>query len=235
MLTGIALYAFGRSLFGPTGGLTALLFFALSPTHIRYSQEIRMYALMFLLAVLSMHAFAAYVRSKNPVHGALHLLANSALAWTHLLSPLLFVSQGAYLVLCRPLDRRRTGTWILAHVAIGIGIACWLATLDTTDLKDAVSWVREARFRQLMATVLLTHTYAGESLEHFRWLDWSNLFPLTVVAFWTWGLMTRKGERQEAGVRRQETGKCRRGLWKGRPGGQGSFHHRRRWCCCCCG
>ncbi|MGD8819304.1 MAG: glycosyltransferase family 39 protein, partial [Anaerolineae bacterium] len=55
VLTGLAsipcLYAVGRRLAGTTVGLLAALFLAVSPFHIYYSQEVRMYGLVTLLCL----------------------------------------------------------------------------------------------------------------------------------------------------------------------------------------
>lgn len=56
-LTVPVIYALGRHLAGERGGLTAALLLALSPFHVRFSQEARMYALLTLLASLALWAF----------------------------------------------------------------------------------------------------------------------------------------------------------------------------------
>ncbi len=52
-----AIYLFGRTLFGRTAGLVAAFCVALSPMHWQFAQEIRMYGLMTLIALLSCWTF----------------------------------------------------------------------------------------------------------------------------------------------------------------------------------
>jgi len=49
------LYATGRRLLGPRGGLAAAFLLAISPFHIYYSQEVRMYVLVTLLGLAATH------------------------------------------------------------------------------------------------------------------------------------------------------------------------------------
>ena len=66
-LLGIAtigvLYCLGRELFDQTIGLTAAALLAVSPIHIAYSQEARMYALALLINLLCVWAFTRLLRS----------------------------------------------------------------------------------------------------------------------------------------------------------------------------
>ncbi len=66
-LLGIAslplVYRLGRTLAGVREGLVAMAFLAVSPFHVRYSQEARSYALLFFLCLLSLDLLVALRRS----------------------------------------------------------------------------------------------------------------------------------------------------------------------------
>ena len=58
-------YRLGREFFGKTTGLLAALFLALSPMHLRYAQEARMYSLFELTALLSLFFFYKGVETRQ--------------------------------------------------------------------------------------------------------------------------------------------------------------------------
>ncbi len=61
-----AVYCLGRRLLGPTGGVLAALILALSPFHVRFAQETRMYALLTLNASLALLALTHLRRGPRP-------------------------------------------------------------------------------------------------------------------------------------------------------------------------
>src|SRR3954462_12554466 len=77
-------WAFARSLFGARAGWIAAVLFALNPFLTRYAQETRMYALVILLALVSVSCFIgafALGRSRRWTIG--FAVAHAALLWTH--------------------------------------------------------------------------------------------------------------------------------------------------------
>ena len=197
MLTAVALYFFARCLFGGVCGVVALLFFALSPLHIQMSQEIRMYPLLYLLAVLSVHTFYLYSRSENPVWGGAHLIVNALLVWTHMLAPALVVAEAAYLLLCRPIVPRRIVAWLVAHAAVGIGLVCWIATIDMNDFERSAGWIELPCFEDLVLALSAVRTYAWQGAERFPLLQWVFLVPVCIVA------ARAARSREDAGLRRK--------------------------------
>jgi len=73
-LTVPVIFLFGRRLAGPGTGILAALVLAVSPFHVRFAQEARMYALLALTAAAAM-ACLAYVLSQVPT------TRNSILSW----------------------------------------------------------------------------------------------------------------------------------------------------------
>src|SRR4051795_1920454 len=55
----------GRRWFGPAAGLGAALLFACSPTHVRYSQEVRPYALGLAFLFLTLWALDEYRSARS--------------------------------------------------------------------------------------------------------------------------------------------------------------------------
>ncbi len=77
-----AAYLLGRLFFGPGGGLVVMLCVALSPIHIQFSREIRMYGLMTVLAAVSVYSHARLVGGGGRRWWILHGLNNMVLFWT---------------------------------------------------------------------------------------------------------------------------------------------------------
>lgn len=125
------LYAWGRRSFGRLAGFAAACCLCLSPLHIFHGQNIRVYAMVTLLALVSLWALSEWtVGGRGGKRWlALHLVMNLTLVWTHLFTPLLFAAQGLFLLLSGPKKWRRNFLWGVAHVLIVLSVLPWVATL----------------------------------------------------------------------------------------------------------
>ncbi|HPC16913.1 MAG TPA: glycosyltransferase family 39 protein [Candidatus Hydrogenedentes bacterium] len=123
------LYATGRFLFGRAAGLTAALCMALSPAHLFLAQEIRPYALMNLLVLVSAGAFLQALRKGGRRWWMLHLGANFLLIWTHLFGAFFIMAQGAYL-LARRNGKRKAAAWAAAHVLLLLPTVFWVLSVN---------------------------------------------------------------------------------------------------------
>lgn len=147
------MFALGRSLAGPTAGLAAALFLALSGPHIEYSQEARAYALAFLFILASAAGMAEHLRradSGDPrlgrplaVNGIFAVLA----VYTHLTASLWLVASEAAL---------------LAHA---------LLTMERAEAFRR--WSRAARWTIPAALPAFGMTMSGSS--EFVWLENAGL------------------------------------------------------------
>ena len=146
-----ALYALGRALSGPAGGLAAALLAACSPLMIYYAQEARMYSLLMLLVALSSYSLVRLAcgartrppRSRADLGGlaAYVLLAVSAL-YTHYFAVLILLAHNlvaAVWILRDPflrdpfLPKERVpralhplARWSLAQAAVAVLYLPWL-------------------------------------------------------------------------------------------------------------
>lgn len=85
MIPLIIVYLLGRRLFPPRGGLIALGYASISLLHIYYSQEVRTYPLVMVLAPPSMYTFLLGAETKHLAPWAVHTAANALLAGTHVM------------------------------------------------------------------------------------------------------------------------------------------------------
>lgn len=120
------MYLMTRRLFGPvTAGISALVL-ALSPFHIWYSQEARMYSLQVFLALGSMLFFLRAWESRRLVDFALYGIVTVLALFTHVGTLLLVAAQGLFVLLAVVRDRRRLAIWVGAQVLILLAFAPWI-------------------------------------------------------------------------------------------------------------
>ena len=140
VLTAAAAIALGRRLYGDGAGALAGGMVALSPLAVYYSQETRMYALLGLLAALSMAVFAVWLarieRGRAARRWALALgVIHAAGLYTHYAYPFTLLAEGVLFVLWlawrgwSPATRRA----LLAYAALnGLALALFAPWLPTT-------------------------------------------------------------------------------------------------------
>lgn len=127
-------FLIGRELYGDFAGAVASACFALVPIHIYYGQEIRMYALVILLALASLWSMLRILRNGGRWVWAVHLLSNVLLVFTHLLAFPLVILEGLLVVYGKRSERRALAVWISAHAVLAGALAVWAAQIDGEGL-----------------------------------------------------------------------------------------------------
>ncbi len=129
------LYLVGRRLFGSTVGILAALIVAVSPFHVYYSQEVRMYGLETALGLLSVYLMSMWLNigagqkgpgtSKVPGPWLLcgYVLVTSAAMYTHYYAAFVPIFQTIFvLVACR----RAIARWLMAQAVLLALYVPWL-------------------------------------------------------------------------------------------------------------
>ena len=138
ILTIPVLYHLGRELYGRREGLLAALFLTLSPFHIFHSQGLRPYALMTLLALISVYAFAKMLAGEKRGWWGLNLAANGLLMWTHVLAVWLLVTEGLFLLLFRWRHLRKTVVWAALHAVFLAPLAALVLSWQSAPVQGGV-------------------------------------------------------------------------------------------------
>lgn len=155
--TVVVLYGVGRQLFDREVGAIAALLVAVSPFHIWYSQEVRMYNLLALLTALSFYWFGR-IQMRRPSDKAGtrddigYVVSTVLLGYTHVFGLFVILAQNVY-VFSRPVirtvprSRLTLRRWIALEGIIALLLAPWLVRLfrrmmaahsgETTN----VSWI----------------------------------------------------------------------------------------------
>jgi hypothetical protein len=134
----------GRELFDRRVGLLAGLAAALSPIHVYYSQEARVYALLALLLALTYGAlWRAFATNEWRWWGAASALSLCAL-YSHYLAALALLPTALLLIVGR--DRSRWTRYLGAMAASGLLFAPWLVVRFglTAKSETGVSWIKAA-------------------------------------------------------------------------------------------
>jgi len=158
-LTVPVVYGIGRLLFDRSAGLVAAALMALSPYHLWYSQEARMYALVTLLTACSVYCMWGVLRGKGwPAWGG-YVLSASLSLYTHYYAFFVLLFQNLfviYLCLTDPRWRRALGGWIMAQAAVALCFVPWLPVLVRQVLHGGGGWV--ARSLGVPSVDVLAHT-----------------------------------------------------------------------------
>jgi len=124
-LTGVVslllVYALGKRLLDESVGLLSAFLLAISPLHVWYSQEARMYALVALLGLCSAYFVWRSLEEGRAGHWLAYVLSTAAAVSTHYFALFLLPFQNVYvfyLLIRRRAVRRIWKTWLVSQVAI---------------------------------------------------------------------------------------------------------------------
>ncbi len=122
------IYLLGRRLVGSSAGLLAAGLLAISPYHVWYSQEAKMYALVVLLALASSACLVEALERNHRRWWAAYAIVTTLMFYTHVATVLVFVAQSLYVILTRRTWRGRERGWIVAAAVLTLPylpIAVW--------------------------------------------------------------------------------------------------------------
>ena len=198
------MYLLARRLAGSTTGLLSAGLLAISPYHVWYSQEAKMYALVVLLALASSAGLVEALERNRALWWAVYAMLTTLMFYTHVATVLVFVAQSLYVVATRRVWRGRERGWLVAaalltlpYLPIGLwalrvvggGVQTWQPDVGLWDaarilgIKFAVSradGIIETRGALLYAALALAGALvmaARKRREHW----WLLLVALSVV------------------------------------------------------
>jgi uncharacterized membrane protein len=122
------IYLLGRRLAGASVGLLAAGLLAISPYHVWYSQEAKMYAIVVLLALASTAALVEALERNRGWWWVAYAATTTLMFYTHVVSVLVFAAQVLYALLTHRAWRGRERSWLLAVGALTlpyVPIALW--------------------------------------------------------------------------------------------------------------
>jgi 4-amino-4-deoxy-L-arabinose transferase-like glycosyltransferase len=172
VLTVPLIYGVARLLFrSRLAGLLAALFAAVSPLHVWYGQEVRMYTLLTFLCLLSSFFLLLAVREKRrwaiPILWAAYTAANVAALYTHYFALFVLAFQAVYILAVLVVQGFRPLQLLLGSLASGLATVLlylpWLPHLFTRYGADASYWPGQLKLHEILVDIGLFYT-GGESV-----------------------------------------------------------------------
>lgn len=121
------------------------LLLALLPIGVRYSQEVRMYALLGLLLLTAMYMLWQWVSRQKNIYLMVYCLVMVAAMYTHYFSVLCALANWLYLSLTRDMQGRKlvlSGVWWVGHLLMVIVYLPWLPVLyQQLGHRELVGWI----------------------------------------------------------------------------------------------
>jgi hypothetical protein len=161
-------------------GLTCAALLALSPIHIAYSQEARMYALLVLLLTLNLWAAVRVMRTGSTRGQAAYVITAALALLTHTFAAFTLLAVNLFW-LVRFVRRGQTGVtwrrWILLNAAVIVLFGPWVpATLEVARM--GLPWLsKSTTFRDAMVG------YAGGVVPA---IALAGLAGIAIVRAWRW-------------------------------------------------
>jgi len=120
VLTVVIVYALGRELFSPRVGLLSALLLGLSPLHIWYSQETRMYVMVTMLGLLASYVLLLALRRQQQGYWLGYAVVSALALYTHYFALFVLLFQGLFAIywLWRHGSRSLWCKWLMANLAI---------------------------------------------------------------------------------------------------------------------
>ena len=168
VLTALAAFGITARLVDIRTGLATAMVLALSRFQVEYAQEARMYALLALLATLSMHTFVEW--AERPTRSALvgYIAVTSLMTYTHVYSVFTIAGQGLTLLALMRVNRDRAmrlmGPWFVALAVLFLLFVPWAGILMAQLRRvQQVFWIEPPRWTRSSTRRMCTPVTASHS------------------------------------------------------------------------
>jgi len=177
-------YLLGRRAFSTGQGMVAALLMAISPFHVWYAQEARMYTLATLLGLLSSYLLLLALQKGRRSLWLAYTLAALAAPYAHLYACFVLLFQGLFVLLWAWRSRPRVPflrAWLLSQVGIGLGFLPWVGIVLREYASNATYWPGILDLeRFLLDTVVAFSTGLTLPLDRAGWTATAFLLVLGV-------------------------------------------------------
>ncbi len=141
------IYRLGARLFGSEAGAASALLLAVSPLHIWYAQEVRMYILVTLWTLAGTYWLWRALQRDRWWQWLAYALCMALGLYTHYHAIFVLLFQNLFVAFCwlRSRERRRLAcAWLLADVVIALLFLPWLPVLLNQVAQGGGGWVEKA-------------------------------------------------------------------------------------------
>ncbi len=152
----VLVFYLAAELFDRRTGFIAALLTALSPFHIHYSQEARMYSILCFLSLLAVYAFVRARKDGGLRNWALFTVAATLSLYTHNLAFLPLLTLDLFVLLKR--EWRLIKPLFLSHLGMAVLFSPWLSLLPGQFGKvQQAYWVPRPGLAELTRTLMIFH------------------------------------------------------------------------------
>jgi len=136
-------------------GIVSAFALAISPMHLWYSQEARMYSLLVLLTIVSNYFFARLLRSDERINWVGYGIATLLAMHTHYLASFVLLAQMTYLTVTRRHHRSLLRKWLTCMLIVALLSVPWFGAILLTGgfYQAGISWIRPAVPQDLFWTI----------------------------------------------------------------------------------
>jgi len=169
-LTVPAIFRLAARWAGPSTGWIAALLLAVSPIHVWYSTDARMYALLAFLGAVCMLAYTAWLERPGALNAAAFVAASMLAYLTHYFALFLPLVQFIHLVLNLRHNPRAFRAWVGLQALAAVPLAGWIYALSRREAQFfGIGWIPVPRLADLLGTLVnFTTGYVREP----RWWQW---------------------------------------------------------------
>jgi mannosyltransferase len=169
----------------------AAIFLALSPFHVWYSQDARMYTLLTLLALASMAGYVTFLNRPSFLGNFIFVFLSCLAYLTHYFALFLPLIQFAHITINFSRFYPRLRVWTALQILASVPLIIWVYLLAVRPYKYfSIGWIPSPSLRDFLYT--LTNYTVGffEPLTIFHWLI--IIMCLTLVAM---GIINKRLDR----------------------------------------
>lgn len=121
------IFFLGRSVFNNTVGITSALFLALSPFHIKYSQEVRVFSMFFFFLLFGIYVIVKLAKEEKMVYWLGYILSGALMLYSHGTAAFYLVLLNIFfLIFGWPLKIHVLKKMILANLIIVLFFLPWI-------------------------------------------------------------------------------------------------------------
>jgi 4-amino-4-deoxy-L-arabinose transferase-like glycosyltransferase len=159
VLTVFVVYHLALKLFNRRAAFFAALFTALSPFHVFYAQEARMYAQLTFLAAASVYFFVRWLKDGTRAASTLYVISTTLLLYTHIYAVFVVMAEFLYFAVlfltAREIFRRRLRGWLVAQFITAALFLPWaLIILQQATRARRGYWIREPDWLTPLSTLI---------------------------------------------------------------------------------
>lgn len=127
-------FLLGRSVFNEKVGLLSSFLLAISPFHIWYSQDARIYALLWMLSLLSLIFFLRILKQPSLKNYVGYFICTEASLYTHTFAVFLVLAQAVYVVFFYRIYKSQVLKWLGIFISLAILYLPWLIYSLTSEI-----------------------------------------------------------------------------------------------------